>query len=73
MTPTMRPPTRSGSPRLERMPTRRAMIDRNRLFDEPCYRWIPANGRLEVAYSAFITAANSIPETLEELQIDIPA
>ena len=53
--------------------TRRAMIDRNRMFDEPCYRWIPAHSRLEVEYAAFITTANSIPESLQELQIDVPA
>ncbi len=35
--------------------TRRAMIDRGELFGVPGYRWIPAGGRIEVAYSAFLS------------------
>ncbi len=35
--------------------TRRAMIDRGKLFDVPAFRWIPAGGRLEVEYSAFLS------------------
>ncbi len=32
--------------------TRRAMIDRGRLFGIPTYRWLPAKGTLEVEYRA---------------------
>ena len=32
--------------------TRRQMIDRGALFDEPTYRWLPAHARLAVAYTA---------------------
>src|SRR3954468_10400508 len=32
--------------------SRRAMIDRGRLFDVPTYRWIPARARVEVDYRA---------------------
>ncbi len=45
--------------------SRRAMIDRGRLFDVPTYRWIPAKSRVEVEYSAIIHAANSVPESLQ--------
>lgn len=30
--------------------TRRAMVDRGRLFETPTYRWLPANGALEADY-----------------------
>lgn len=53
--------------------SRRKMIDRNSLFGTPGYRWIPARTRVQVEYWAFITAATSIPESLEELQIHVPA
>jgi hypothetical protein len=33
--------------------TRRAMIDRGRLFGVPAYRWLPAKSRLEARYEAF--------------------
>jgi hypothetical protein len=32
--------------------TRRAMIDRGKLFGVPCYRWLPAKSTIEVEYSA---------------------
>jgi hypothetical protein len=32
--------------------SRRSMIDRHRMFDTPCYRWIPARTTLSVEYSA---------------------
>jgi hypothetical protein len=41
---------------------RRKMIERNRLFDAPCYRWIPAQGKATVEYAAFIRAAREIPD-----------
>ena len=45
--------------------TRRAMVDRGRLFDVPGYRWLPAKGRLEAAYWAVARTAESVPEALE--------
>lgn len=53
--------------------SRRKMIERNTLFGVPCYRWIPARTKVRVDHWAFITTAESIPETLEGLQIDVPA
>ena len=44
--------------------TRRAMIDRGRLFDVPTYRWIPAKGRVDVEYCALFLDAEAIPERL---------
>jgi hypothetical protein len=44
--------------------TRRQMIDRNKLFGVPTYRWLPAKGRLEVEYHAVVARADAIPETL---------
>jgi hypothetical protein len=32
--------------------SRRLMIERGSLFDVPAYRWLPAHGRIEAAYSA---------------------
>jgi hypothetical protein len=53
--------------------SRRKMIERNSLFGMPCYRWIPAKSKVTVDYFAFITTADSIPNSLEELQVHIPA
>lgn len=47
--------------------SRRAMIDRGRLFGVPGYRWLPANGRLEVEYWAVAQSAESVPEELDWL------
>jgi hypothetical protein len=47
--------------------SRRAMIDRGRLFDVPTYRWIPAKSRVEVEYRAVIREADAVPERLEIL------
>ena len=44
--------------------TRREMIDRNRLFGVPTYRWVPARGRVSVEYWIVIRPADAIPETL---------
>ncbi len=44
--------------------TRRSMIERNRMFGTPCYRWIPAKGRLRAEYCAFLGTAERIPESV---------
>jgi hypothetical protein len=44
--------------------TRRAMIDRGRLFGVPTYRWLPAKTRLEVEYQAVAREAGAIPDLL---------
>ena len=53
--------------------SRRQMIDRHSMFRFPGYRWIPAKTEVRVDYWAFITTADSIPETLEQLQVHVPA
>ena len=53
--------------------SRRQMIDRNTLLGVPAYRWLPAKSKLRADYYAFVTAAKSIPETLQELEIHVPA
>ena len=45
--------------------SRRAMVDRGRLFGVPAYRWLPAKARLEVEYCAVTARADAIPEVLE--------
>lgn len=45
--------------------TRRAMVDRSRLFDTPTFKWIPAGARLSVEYWYVSTVAETVPETLE--------
>ena len=45
--------------------TRREMIERQRLFDVPTYRWIPAASRVTVEYWIVAAAAETVPETLE--------
>ena len=42
--------------------TRREMIDRGKLFDVPCYRWIGAKETLHVEYSAFLVPAERIDD-----------
>jgi hypothetical protein len=49
--------------------TRRQMIGRGTLFGEPGFRWIPARTSVTVTYSAFITTAEAIPETEEQLRV----
>jgi hypothetical protein len=53
--------------------SRRKMISRNSMFGAPGYRWIPARSKTEVKYTAFLQPASSIPESLEEVQIDVSA
>ncbi|HKB09835.1 MAG TPA: hypothetical protein VKD69_04240 [Vicinamibacterales bacterium] len=45
--------------------TRRAMIERGRLFATPTYRWLPANGSLEAEYWIVLRRAATIPERLD--------
>jgi hypothetical protein len=53
--------------------SRRNMIDRHSMFGVPGYRWLPAKSKVQVEYWAFIASADSIPESLEQLQVHIPA
>jgi len=45
--------------------TRRAAVDRGRMFDTPTFRWLPANGRLDTEYSIVLRRAERIPESLD--------
>lgn len=45
--------------------TRRAMVDRGRLFDTPTFRWLPAEGTLEATYWIVLQSADAIPDVLE--------
>jgi hypothetical protein len=45
--------------------TRREMIERQRLFGMPTYRWIPAASSATVEYWIVAMAAETVPETLE--------
>jgi hypothetical protein len=45
--------------------SRRAMIERGRLFDVPGFLWIPARTRVEVEYWIVCRGADAIPEWLE--------
>ena len=42
--------------------TRRAMIERGRLFGIPCYRWLPAMKSATVDYCAFAVTREAIPD-----------
>jgi hypothetical protein len=42
--------------------TRRAMIDRGKLFGVPTYRWLPARGALEVDYWVILQTADTPPD-----------
>src|SRR3954467_315861 len=44
--------------------SRRAMIERGRLFDVPGFRWIPGRTRIEVEYWIVCRTADRIPERL---------
>lgn len=44
--------------------SRRAMIERGRLFDVPAFRWIPARTRVTVEYWILCRSADRIPERL---------
>ena len=45
--------------------TRRAMVERGRLFDTPTFRWIPAGSQVSVEYFCVSRMADAVPETLE--------
>jgi hypothetical protein len=45
--------------------TRRAMVERGRLFETPGFIWIPAASRVSVEYWCVSQAAVAVPETLE--------
>jgi hypothetical protein len=53
--------------------SRRNMIDRQSMFGVRGYRWLPAKSKAQVEYWAFIGSADSIPESLEQLQVHVPA
>lgn len=42
--------------------TRREMIDRNKLFGVPAYRWLPSKAKLRTGYCIFILTRDRIPE-----------
>ena len=44
--------------------SRRAMIERGRLFDVPAFRWIPARTRIGVEYWIVCRAAERVPDRL---------
>lgn len=44
--------------------SRRAMIERGRLFDVPAFQWIPARTRIDVEYWIVCRGADRIPERL---------
>ena len=44
--------------------TRREMIDRGRLFDEPTYRWIPARSQVTVEYRIMVLQPRGVPDAL---------
>lgn len=44
--------------------TRRAMVDRGRMFDTPTYRWIPAHASVAVEYWIVCATAHEAPEDL---------
>ena len=45
--------------------SRRAMVERARLFDTPTFRWIPAGAKVSVEYWCVSAAAEAVPEMLE--------
>jgi hypothetical protein len=45
--------------------TRRAMVNRGRLFETATYRWLPARGALEAEYWIVLQTVDRIPEFLD--------
>jgi hypothetical protein len=45
--------------------SRRAMVERGRLFGVPTFRWIPARTAVSVEYWIVCRPADRVPETLE--------
>jgi hypothetical protein len=48
--------------------TRRQMIDRGKLFDTTCYRWLPGRRSVGVEYYAAVLQTEAIPETLVQFE-----
>ena len=46
--------------------SRRAMIERGRLFGVPAYKWIPARQSVAIDYRMFLVPAESMPEGVPE-------
>jgi hypothetical protein len=44
--------------------SRRAMVERGKLFGVPTYRWLPAKGRLTAEYWASVRMEESLPATM---------
>ncbi len=44
--------------------SRRAMVDRARLFDVPTFRWLPARRTLAARYAIVLEATDRVPESL---------
>lgn len=51
--------------------SRRKMIDRNNLFGVPAYRWAPGKTPIEVRYYAFVTTADAMPESPEQIGMPV--
>jgi hypothetical protein len=49
--------------------TRRAMVERGRMFDTPCYRWIEAKQALSAEYEAAIAPVDELPESFGEIPV----
>ena len=45
--------------------TRRAMVERGRLFDVPAFRWLPARRTLSARYAIVVRGADRVPESLD--------
>ena len=43
-------------------------MEREKLFDAPCYRWLPAKRSLSVEYYAAVMQVSAIPETLVQFE-----
>jgi len=52
----------SASPTVE---SRRDMVTRGSFFGVPAYKWLPAKGRLEAVYAAFIGQSDALPRGVE--------
>jgi len=47
--------------------TRRQMIERGRMFDEPTYRWIPARRSVTALYQIQVISSDEVPLTLDPM------
>jgi hypothetical protein len=52
----------SASPMVE---SRRDMVTRGGMFGAPGYKWLPAKGRLETRYAAFLGESDALPRAVE--------